>query len=148
VRRLLVTAKAVPSSPILVTLMMEALGSSETSVLTRATRRIIPEDGILHLPLHYTSWRLRAVLHKWLQQSVSLSVCMLLGNAWAKRSCGNEYTGSNKRIIARAVFYAVRNMKRASRSVRIFSLRLLVNNSERTFPRQQIIVGGVVVDTV
>jgi hypothetical protein len=35
--RLLVTASVVPSSPILVTLM-EALRSSETSVLTRATR--------------------------------------------------------------------------------------------------------------
>jgi hypothetical protein len=50
VRQLLLTAK-MPSSPIILTLMMEVPRSSEMSVLTRTTRRSISEDGILNCSL-------------------------------------------------------------------------------------------------
>jgi hypothetical protein len=53
VRRLLVKANVLLSSPIHVTLMMEAIIFSETSVLIRATRRNIPEDDVLHVTFQY-----------------------------------------------------------------------------------------------
>jgi hypothetical protein len=52
VRRLLVRANVVPSSPILVTRMIEAIGSSETLVITRAAWRNIADDGILRIGLY------------------------------------------------------------------------------------------------
>jgi hypothetical protein len=48
-------ANVLPSLPILVTLMMEAIPSSETSVPTRTTRRNIPEDGILRNVVMFSS---------------------------------------------------------------------------------------------
>jgi hypothetical protein len=48
VLRLEITANVVPSSPILVSLMMEVIRSFETFVLTRAIRPNTAEDGILH----------------------------------------------------------------------------------------------------
>jgi Fe-S oxidoreductase len=49
VRRFLVTANVVPSSPIHPILIKEEINSSQTPVLTRATRRKIPEEAILHM---------------------------------------------------------------------------------------------------
>jgi hypothetical protein len=48
-RQLLITANVGLSSPILITLMMEAICSSQMLVLIRATQRNIPEDHILHI---------------------------------------------------------------------------------------------------
>jgi hypothetical protein len=44
---LLVADNVILNSPIIVTLMMEAMRSSETPVLTRATRRNISGNGVL-----------------------------------------------------------------------------------------------------
>jgi hypothetical protein len=41
-----------PSSPILVSLMMDAIHSTENPVLAKATRRNITGEGILHSHLH------------------------------------------------------------------------------------------------
>jgi hypothetical protein len=47
-RPLLITVNVVATSTTVFTQMMEVPSSSEMSVLTRATRRINPEDALIH----------------------------------------------------------------------------------------------------
>jgi hypothetical protein len=42
--------------------MMEAIRSSETSVLTRATQRHIPEDDVLQVEIPFTNDMARALI--------------------------------------------------------------------------------------
>jgi hypothetical protein len=74
-------ASVVPVSPILVTRMMEALSSFETSVLTRATRRKIPEDNVSHLRSELSSYIPEdAILHSHRRENLKSHIAL---SGWA-----------------------------------------------------------------
>jgi hypothetical protein len=89
VRRLLVASSVVPSSPIFVTLMKEALGSSETSVLTRPHGitsqktpffRYILIGACCHLVDNCirSQWSINSLLNELYPYSHTCSPCLLL----------------------------------------------------------------------
>jgi hypothetical protein len=79
VLRLLVTVN-IPSSLILVTLMMKAIRSSVTSVLTRAKWCNIPEDGILNSHHHenLNSYIVSADFCRWTLIQGTVFVCLFV----------------------------------------------------------------------
>jgi hypothetical protein len=113
-RRLLVTASAVPSSPILVTLMMGALSSSETSVLARVTLRNIPENAILHSHrcenlksniLLVCLQKLKKLRRVWSEETVFISQVRYCHDYIPSQQC--EINGSVSYVIRFKRYYAV-----------------------------------------
>jgi hypothetical protein len=83
----------VPSSPIFVTLMKEAPGSSETSVLTRATRRNNPEDTILYT-IHDYGQLGRRMFSCEMRRDEDINVWRIMSG----RICGNTKRSENRTV--------------------------------------------------
>jgi hypothetical protein len=94
VLQLLVTANVFPTSLIHFTLIMEVTRFYETSVLTRSTRRHIPEDGILqndcHVCWHYKHFELLLrnavfIATKLICSLLLMQISQVLNSVWIVR---------------------------------------------------------------
>jgi hypothetical protein len=97
VRRLLVTANVVPSSPILVTLM-----TCETSVLTTATRRNIPRrsHSLFQTSVHIRNTRRHIPEYRNIRTPMLYVKHVRVTARWRPWSISTTKRNSNKRLIS------------------------------------------------
>jgi hypothetical protein len=93
---------------VLLTLIMEALLSSETSVLIRSTRRDIPEDAILHshrrenlksyvlIPVSHIDRDSTSSFHRSKTRFVNFTILIFFPSSWGQRTWLRHYARSRK----------------------------------------------------
>jgi hypothetical protein len=106
---LLVTINLVPRLPILFTLLIEGIYSSETSVLIRATRRHIPGESILH---SHSRENLKSCINKshFKNENFTSNHFLNVGANLNRQSNLFTHTPLQRQSMKHELFYAVQQM--------------------------------------